>query len=215
MSLANVDPRILLILRAFRVGDISYIKGISNPPELVTTFAQDLGFPKSWGDISLLPAYGGAAATNVWKALGVSRDGLGGLPCEIVHGGISSNCTANSGLRGIDAFSRALAIYVPVSLMHLTIGDEGLCVFAGPHFAHPRDTTMEVVADVTTHHHLQIYSPKCRFPVNICFFYLVSHLHDANTRPGTFVPRYLPRLLGWSLWLCIPRELSVRKLHLD
>lgn len=119
MSLANIDPRILLALRALRVGNFSYVKGISRPPDIATTFAQDLGYPKSWGDPALLPAYGGAAANSVWKTLGVTnRAGLAGLPCEIVHGGITSSCTANSAMRGSKAFLEALAIYVPVRIPH-------------------------------------------------------------------------------------------------
>lgn len=116
MSLANIDPRLLQALRGLRIGDFSYVKGISRPPDLVTTFAQDLGYPKSWGDPSLLPAYGGPSADAAWKAIGVeNRRRLGGLPCELVHGGLSSSCAANSGLRGLHAFAEALAIYVPVS----------------------------------------------------------------------------------------------------
>lgn len=83
--------------------------------------ATDLGHPASWGDPVILPAFGGAAATAAWKSLGVNnRHGLGGLPCELVHGGLGSNlglagsCTANAGIRWARAFIEAVAIYLPV-----------------------------------------------------------------------------------------------------
>lgn len=130
MSLADIDPRTLLALRALRVGDYSYIKGVSKPPDLVTSFARDLGYPKSWGDPSLLPAYGGPTANNAWKAIGVTnRAGLGGLPCEIVHNGIASSCTANSAMRGFKAFGEALAIYIPVGLLQFFYGLKGYLLY--------------------------------------------------------------------------------------
>ncbi len=117
MSIANIDPRILGALRAIREGRFSYTKNISNPPDLLSSFAQDLGYPPSWGDATLLPAKGGPAATAVWKKIGVpGRDGLGGIPCELVHGGVKGgSCTANAGIRGLNALIKAVAIYLPVS----------------------------------------------------------------------------------------------------
>jgi len=45
---------------------------------------------------------------------------VGGIPCEVVHGrvgqrfGLSSSCTTNAFLRGVTAFIKAVAIYLPV-----------------------------------------------------------------------------------------------------
>jgi len=85
--------------------------------------AADLKLPAQWGDPSTIPAFGGHEADKVWNTLGVKgRSGLGGIPCEIVHGGVGSslglagNCTANTTLRGVKAFAEAFAIYFPVSL---------------------------------------------------------------------------------------------------
>lgn len=80
--------------------------------------AQDHGYPAAWGDISRIPAYGGPSASAAWKALGIkSRHGLGGLPCELVHGTVAgSSCTTNALLRFVYAFVEAVAIYLPVSL---------------------------------------------------------------------------------------------------
>ena len=86
------------------------------------TFAQDLGYPASWGDSSLLPPFGGEIANERWKALGVSgRESVGGLPCEIVHGGVGKmlsgggSCVANAVERGTIGFLQAMLIYLPVS----------------------------------------------------------------------------------------------------
>lgn len=117
MSLANIDPRILGALRGIRTGDISYRTNACNPPDLLSSLSTDLGYPSAWGDISRIPAFGGVKAADAWKAIGVpTRDGLGGIPCELVHGGVTgSSCTANAVIRGAHAFVEALAIYLPVS----------------------------------------------------------------------------------------------------
>ncbi|KAI0361612.1 hypothetical protein OH77DRAFT_1417887 [Trametes cingulata] len=123
MTLANIDPRVLGALRAIRSGNFSYTRGISNPPDLVTSLSQDLGYPASWGDPALLPAYGGPQANETWKALGVSsRWGRGGLPCEIVHGDVTGgSCTANAAIRGAQAFAEAVAIYLPVHVLPILL----------------------------------------------------------------------------------------------
>ncbi|KAI9063070.1 hypothetical protein FKP32DRAFT_1593045 [Trametes sanguinea] len=123
MTLANLDPRLLAALRAIRTGNFSYQKGISIPPDLVSSLSKDLGYPATWGDPALLPAYGGPQSTQVWKALGVSgRDGRGGLPCEIVHGHVTGgSCFANASIRGIQAFAEAVAIYLPVHVLPILL----------------------------------------------------------------------------------------------
>jgi len=81
-----------------------------------------MGLPAEWGNPHHLPAYGGVIADSAWQKLGVtSRPGVGGLPCEIVHGrvgerfGLRSNCHAHGALRFLKAFSQSLLIYAPVS----------------------------------------------------------------------------------------------------
>lgn len=126
--MANIDPRLLGALRAIRVGDYSYTRGVSTPPDLLTSFSKDLGYPAAWGDPALLPAYGGPEAERVWKSLGVtSRTRVGGIPCELVHGSVTGgSCITNAGIRGLQAFAEAVALYLPVSelstflLLHLT-----------------------------------------------------------------------------------------------
>jgi len=90
--------------------------------------SQDLGYPPSWGNVDLLPAYGGAAANVAWRKLGVtSRANVGGFPCEIVHGGLGSRwglgngCTANAAIRLILAFFEAVAIYLPVHFVPIIL----------------------------------------------------------------------------------------------
>ena len=121
MTLANIDPRMLAALRGIRSGSFSYRKGMSRPPDLVSSLARDLGYPPAWGDPAQLPAYGGALADRTWKELSVpGRRGVGGIPCEIVHGGVAGhNCTANAVIRGMHAFAEALALYLPVCASHV------------------------------------------------------------------------------------------------
>lgn len=69
-----------------------------------------------------MPAFGGADADVAWKALGVpGRDGVGGLPCELLHSrvtarwGLDNSCLINAGVRFSLAFIEAMALYLPVS----------------------------------------------------------------------------------------------------
>ncbi|KAF7306930.1 hypothetical protein MIND_00485600 [Mycena indigotica] len=127
-ALAGVDPRLLEALRGLRSRTWSYRKGVSHKPDLLTSYARDLGYPSVWGDPSHLPAYGGAQANDAWKRLGISnRVGIGGIPCEMVHGHVGSNlgleasCTANASLRGVKAFFEAVAIYLPVQFLPILL----------------------------------------------------------------------------------------------
>ncbi|OCH96159.1 hypothetical protein OBBRIDRAFT_766267 [Obba rivulosa] len=119
MTLANIDPRILGALRAIRSGAWTYRGRVSTIPDLVSSLSTDLGYPSAWGDASLIPAYGGSQANGTWKTLGVrGRNGVGGIPCELVHGGIGgSSCAANATLRGSRAFLEALMLYLPVHFL--------------------------------------------------------------------------------------------------
>ncbi|KAF7339468.1 hypothetical protein MSAN_02161100 [Mycena sanguinolenta] len=120
-TLAGVDPRLLEALRLIRTKQWSYRSGSPSHLGLLRTYALDLGHPATWGDPTSLPAFGGSEANQVWKQLGMTgRRGVGGLPCQMVHGevgsslGLEQSCTANAGLRGIKAFLEAVAIYLPV-----------------------------------------------------------------------------------------------------
>ncbi|KAG9314357.1 hypothetical protein JVU11DRAFT_5150 [Chiua virens] len=123
-SLANVDKRLLEVLRAIRERKWSYIYGSSSDRDILGPLAKELGRPALWGDPTVLPAYGGSLADEAWKQLGVAgRGGIGGLPCELVHGdigarfGLHNSCTANAAIRAIYAFAQALVIYLPVHLL--------------------------------------------------------------------------------------------------
>lgn len=118
MTLANIDPRLLHALRALREGKFSYMKGISVPQDLLTSYSRELGYPATWGDPAILPAYGGPSADLVWKTLGVTgRNGIGGMPCELVHGGtMGGSCASNVAMRAAQAFAEAIALYLPVRL---------------------------------------------------------------------------------------------------
>lgn len=117
-----MDARLLRTLRLIRSGEWTYTRGSPTHPTILTSYAKDLGYPSSWGDPLRLPAFGGPSAENTWKALGVQgRQSLGGVPCELVHGGVGSglslagSCTANSSIRGVKAFFEAVLVYLPVS----------------------------------------------------------------------------------------------------
>jgi hypothetical protein len=121
-TLADIDTPIIQTLQYIRAGTWSYSTGSPEHGHILHKSTQKLGFPASWSDPFVLPAYGGSVANAVWKSIGVhSRSGVGGLPCEIVHGhtgvslGLQQSCAANTGLRALKAFLEALVIYLPVS----------------------------------------------------------------------------------------------------
>ncbi|KAF5314101.1 hypothetical protein D9611_006821 [Ephemerocybe angulata] len=123
-AVSNLDERIPEVLRLVRTGEWSYLKGSLNHSDLLHDAAKTFGLPTSWGDPTVLPAYGGAIANETWKQIGVtSRPGVGGLPCEMVHGrvgkhlGLQSSCHANATLRFFRAFAQAFLIYGPVHLV--------------------------------------------------------------------------------------------------
>ncbi|KAK0208203.1 hypothetical protein DFS33DRAFT_421638 [Desarmillaria ectypa] len=120
-ALANVDARLLRVLRLIYEGQWSYTQGYTSSPTILETYANDLGYPAAWGSPSALPSVGGQKADIIWNELGVtSRSRVGGLPCELVHGGVGSqiglagSCTANAGLRAVKALAQSMAIYLPV-----------------------------------------------------------------------------------------------------
>jgi hypothetical protein len=122
-TLASLDGRILDALRLIRDRRWSYANGSPSYSHILRKLSRELGYNSSWGDPAALPAYGGAMADAAWRSLGVkNRPGVGGLPCELVHGGVGSNlglegsCTANALLRGLKAFLEAIVIYLPASI---------------------------------------------------------------------------------------------------
>ncbi|KAJ4486149.1 hypothetical protein J3R30DRAFT_3668386 [Lentinula aciculospora] len=127
-TLAGVDNRLLRTLQFIRSGEWTYTNGSPTNPTLLTTYAKDLGYSSSWGDPLRVPAFGGPSARSVWELLGVQgRKGLGGVPCELVHGGVGSkmsldgSCTANSGIRGVKAFFEAVLVYLPAHFLPVLI----------------------------------------------------------------------------------------------
>ncbi|KAF9785854.1 hypothetical protein BJ322DRAFT_746067 [Thelephora terrestris] len=116
--LAEIDPRIIWALQSVRSGTLSYERRHAASPRLIE-FAKDLGYPASWGDLNIIPAYG-TDATPIWRKLGVEgRDEIGGIPCELVHGGngAGNSCRKNIGIRGRKAWLSALMIYLPAHLL--------------------------------------------------------------------------------------------------
>ncbi|KDQ63753.1 hypothetical protein JAAARDRAFT_29791 [Jaapia argillacea MUCL 33604] len=120
-TLADIDPRLLSTLRYLRSRTWSYTSGLAPPtdPYVFSSLSTSLGLPPSWGDPAVLPAFGGEAANEVWKRLGVEgRWGVGGAPCEIIHGGKDrKSCAGNAGRRGVKAFGEAFLIYLPVHIL--------------------------------------------------------------------------------------------------
>ena len=102
-ALANVDPRLMEALNRRLDGSWTYGQRTSHSG-LLTTLAEDLQLPPSWGDSLLVPTHGGDHATKKWAELGVTnRSGIGGVPCEIVHGDVGKpfgivgpSCTTNA-----------------------------------------------------------------------------------------------------------------------
>lgn len=122
--LAEIDPRIIWALQSIHHRSLSYHRLDLSSLDLVE-FAKGLGYPASWGDLSAVPAYG-TDATPVWRKLGVrGRDGIGGIPCELVHGGngAGNSCTKNIIIRGRKAWLSALLIYLPVLFLPFTLRD--------------------------------------------------------------------------------------------
>ncbi|KLO14449.1 hypothetical protein SCHPADRAFT_903264 [Schizopora paradoxa] len=127
-ALANIDQRLAEALRRRRAGTWTYGDS-SASSSLLRSLASDLGYPSTWGDSSIIPANGGPNADQVWKSIGVTaRAGVGGIPCELVHGdvgGIFGNvgpsCSRNVAIRGLMGFVEAFAIYAPVHFLPILL----------------------------------------------------------------------------------------------
>ncbi|KAG8219811.1 hypothetical protein J3R82DRAFT_784 [Butyriboletus roseoflavus] len=166
-SLANVDKGFLEIIRALREGTWSYIHGSSPKRNILGPLVEELGRPPSWGDPAVLPAYGGDFANEAWKQLGVDgRIGVGGLPCELLHGGIGArfgshnSCVSNAALRAIYAFVEAFVIYLPVHFLPILLTKPSSIM--RPHRALP--TLLSAIRSATF---LSTFVSSCWFAV--CF----------------------------------------------
>ncbi|KAF5374898.1 hypothetical protein D9758_000277 [Tetrapyrgos nigripes] len=127
-TLASVDSRLLRTLQLIREGKWSYIYGSPSHSSLLREMAAGLKLPAEWGDPRLIPAFGGNQASEIWKALELqNRSRVGGIPCDIVHGGVGSSmglgasCTANTTIRGLKAFAEALALYFPIHILPILL----------------------------------------------------------------------------------------------
>ena len=119
--MANVDSRLIEVLRLRRLGKWTYGESLPTHSILVP-MVTDLGYPEKWGNPTYLPPYGGPNANETWKQLGLHNRSTGGLPCEVVHGRVGNklgpvggSCSKNALFRGGVGFIEALFIYAPVS----------------------------------------------------------------------------------------------------
>jgi len=91
----------------------------------MTTLATSMGLPAEWGNPALLPTHSGPAADVIWAKLGLkTRSGVGGLPCELLHGSQHGpSCSLNTASRAGQAFLQALAIYAPVHVLPVLLSE--------------------------------------------------------------------------------------------
>ncbi len=118
-ALGQVEPELLVALPALRSKDWIYGQESAKYPHLFDGLCERVGIPTSWGDPTIIPAYGGDTANKVWAQLGVmSRAGVGGLPCELVHGSThTSSCALNAIIRFQRSFFRCVFLYLPIHLI--------------------------------------------------------------------------------------------------
>jgi len=114
-----MDSRILTTLQSLRDGTWKYGSLSSKHNTLLTSMAAELNLDPMLGDPKYLPVNGGIEADEIWSRFGLTgRQGVGGIPCDIVHCGIAGNsCTGNALQRGLESFRKALLIYAPVHLL--------------------------------------------------------------------------------------------------
>lgn len=118
-ALGQVEPELLIALPALGREDWIYGQKSNKYPQLFDELCERLGVPATWGDPTIIPAFGGETANKVWLQLGVTnRAGVGGLPCELVHGGThTSSCALNAFIRFRKSFFRCLPLYLPIHLI--------------------------------------------------------------------------------------------------
>ena len=223
MTLANIDPRILAALRSLRAGTWSYRTHFSTHPELVSSLSKDLGYPAAWGDVTRLPAHGGPKATATWRELGVKgRDGIGGIPCELVHANASGgSCTKNAALRGTQAFASALALYLPVRPNHsYTLARTRVLIgrrvhSPGPLPPHPTHAPPLPPAPFQAPHHAPSRPPQRVLPQHVRRVHLGRRLPHAHAPPRATPTLGLPRGLGRPLRMHVHGEPCVRWEYMD
>lgn len=118
-ALGQVEPELLIALPALGRGDWIYGQKSTKYPQLVNELCGRLGVPTTWGDPTIIPAFGGDTANKVWAQLGViNRAGVGGLPCQLVHGWTkTSSCALNAFIRFRKSFFRCILLYLPIHLI--------------------------------------------------------------------------------------------------
>ena len=91
---AQVDDRLVQVLRQARRGDFVYGRAGSAAPVL-QSMCEEYGWPLAWGDpAQTVP-----------------------IPCELVHMGTGPNCHWHAIVRFAKAFKFALATYLPIQLL--------------------------------------------------------------------------------------------------
>lgn len=92
-GVAEVDPRLIEVLRQARMGEFVYGRETGHGA-LLESFCIDLNLPVSWGNPNLtIP-----------------------IPCEVVHSGLGPSCHWHSVVRFARAFKFAFTTYFPIQL---------------------------------------------------------------------------------------------------
>lgn len=92
-GVAQVDPRLVEVLRQARMGEFVYGRETGHGA-ILESLCTDLNLPVAWGNPNLtIP-----------------------IPCEVVHSGLGPSCHWHSGVRFARAFKFAFATYFPVQL---------------------------------------------------------------------------------------------------
>lgn len=93
-GVAQVDPRLVEVLRQARMGEFIYGHETRHGT-LLESFCRDLNLPVAWGNPKLtIP-----------------------IPCEVVHSGLGPSCHWHGGVRFVRAFKFAFATYFPIQLL--------------------------------------------------------------------------------------------------
>lgn len=90
---AQVDRRLIELLRKARIGDFAYGCDAENDP-ILESMCRDFNWPLQWGNPSkTIP-----------------------IPCEVVHSGLGTSCSWHAMVRFSRAFKFALTTYLPLQL---------------------------------------------------------------------------------------------------
>ena len=118
-ALGMVEPELLVAIPVLGGEDWIYGQKSTKYPQLFDGLCARLGLPTTWGDPTIIPAFGGDTADKIWARLGViNRAGVGGLPCDLVHGWThTSSCVLNAFARFRKSFFRCIFLYLPIHLI--------------------------------------------------------------------------------------------------